>query len=72
MIRAGTENRTRIVASTGPQDNLYPTPATGVWYFRLKQPIEGVFLYKVFAGKSRRPSRGKKKLLFSGPLSAQD
>ena len=24
---AGTENRTRIVASTGLQDNRYPTPA---------------------------------------------
>jgi len=37
----------------------------------LKQPIEGVFLYKVFAGKGRRPSSGKVRLLFSGPLDAK-
>jgi hypothetical protein len=34
----------------------------------LKQLIEGVFLYKVFAGKGRRPSSGKRRLLFSGTL----
>ena len=28
LERAGTENRTRVKASTGLQDNLYPTPAT--------------------------------------------
>jgi hypothetical protein len=32
----------------------------------LKQAIEGVFLYKVFAGKGRRPFSGKEHLLFSG------
>lgn len=48
-IRAGTENWTRIVASTGPQDNLYPTPAMEHGNSDLKQPIKGVFLYKLFA-----------------------
>jgi hypothetical protein len=32
----------------------------------LKQAIEGVFLYKVFAGKGRRHFSGKEKLLPSG------
>jgi len=38
----------------------------------LKQAIEGVFLYKVFAGKGRRSFSGKEHFLFSGSQNAQN
>jgi len=36
----------------------------------LKQPIEGVFLYKVFAGKRREPSLKEGTFLFSSTINA--
>jgi hypothetical protein len=37
----------------------------------LKQPIEGVFLYKVFAGKRRKPFKEEGNFLFFGTKKYQ-